>query len=40
VFEAALVVAAVSTVLLFVVFPWAEQHLPPNPLTGSGAVAR
>jgi len=36
--QAALLVAVVSAVLLFVVLPWVDPHLPANPLTGGGTV--
>jgi len=38
VIQALLLVAAVSAVLLFVVFPWIEPKLPQNPITGPGTV--
>jgi hypothetical protein len=38
--QALLLVAAVSLLLLFVVFPWVEPHLPPNPITGNGTVSQ
>ena len=34
--EALLLIAAVSALLLFVVFPWAEPHLPINDVTVTG----
>jgi hypothetical protein len=39
-FQALLFVAAVSLLLLFVVFPWIEPHLPPNPITGNNTVGQ
>jgi hypothetical protein len=33
-----LLLAAVSALLLFVIFPWIEPNLPPNPITGPGTV--
>jgi hypothetical protein len=38
--QALLLVALVSAVLLFVVFPWLEPRLPANPLTGPVTVSR
>ena len=38
--QALLLVALVSTLLLFVVFPWLEPRLPANPLTGPVTVSR
>ncbi|MDQ1752036.1 MAG: hypothetical protein QOE71_3092 [Pseudonocardiales bacterium] len=38
--QALLLIAAVSAVLLFVVFPWIEPHLPPNPITGANTVGQ
>jgi len=37
-FEAAVLIAIVSGLLLFVVFPWLEPKLPPNPITGVQTV--
>ena len=34
--QALVLVAAVSALLLFVVFPWADQHLPISQVTVSG----
>jgi hypothetical protein len=39
-FQALLLIALVSAVLLFVVFPWLEPKLPPNPITGPGTVSQ
>jgi hypothetical protein len=38
--QALLLIAAVSAVLLFVVFPWIEPHLPANPITGANTVGQ
>jgi hypothetical protein len=38
--QALLLVALVSALLLFVVFPWLEPRLPPNPLTGPVTVSQ
>jgi hypothetical protein len=38
--QALLLVAAVSALLLFVVFPWIEPKLPANPITGPGTVGQ
>ena len=38
--QALLLVAVVSSLLLFVVFPWIEPRLPANPLTGPVTVTR
>ena len=38
--QALLLVALVSALLLFVVFPWLEPRLPANPLTGPVTVSR
>ena len=38
--QALLLVALVSALLLFVVFPWIEPHLPANPITGTGTVGQ
>jgi hypothetical protein len=35
-----LLVAAVSALLLFVIFPWIEPKLPANPITGPGTVSQ
>lgn len=40
VMQALLLIAAVSVVLEFVVFPWIEPKLPPNPITGVQTVNR
>ncbi len=37
--QALLLVALVSGLLLFVVFPYFEPRLPANPLTGPGTVS-
>ena len=39
VLQVILLVAAVSALLLFVVFPWIEPKLPANPITGPGTVS-
>jgi hypothetical protein len=39
-FQVMLLLAAVSALLLFVVFPWLELNLPPNPITGPGTVGQ
>ena len=38
--QAALLIAAVAALLLFVVFPFVEPRLPSNPLTGPGTVSQ
>ncbi|HTZ42561.1 MAG TPA: hypothetical protein VMB79_01760 [Jatrophihabitans sp.] len=38
--QALLLVAAVSALLLFVVFPLVEPRLPANPITGPGTVSK
>jgi hypothetical protein len=38
--QALLLVALVAGLLLFVVFPWVEPKLPPNPITGPGTVGQ
>ena len=38
-FQALLLVALVSGLLLFVVFPYLEPRLPTNPLTGPATVS-
>lgn len=38
-FQALLLVALVSALLLFVLFPYLEPRLPANPLTGPGTVS-
>ena len=38
-FQALLLVALVSALLLFVVFPYVEPRLPANPLTGPVTVS-
>jgi hypothetical protein len=38
--QALFLVAAVSGLLLFVVFPWIEPKLPKNPITGPGTVTQ
>jgi competence protein ComGC len=35
-----MLVAVISLLLLFVIFPWLTPHLPSNPITGSGTVTR
>jgi hypothetical protein len=40
VLQALLLVALVSGLLLFVVFPWLEPRLPANPFTGPVTVSR
>jgi hypothetical protein len=35
-----LLIAAVSALLLFVIFPWIEPKLPNNPITGPGTVSQ
>jgi hypothetical protein len=40
VLQALLLIAAVSALLLFVVFPWIEPKLPANPITGGGTVSQ
>ncbi|MGI8665460.1 MAG: hypothetical protein ACR2N4_05450 [Jatrophihabitans sp.] len=40
VLQALLLVALVSAVLLFVVFPVLEPRLPANPITGPGTVGQ
>ena len=40
VLQALILVALVSALLLFVVFPWLEPRLPANPLTGPVTVSR
>jgi len=39
-FQALLLVALASALLMFVVFPWLEPRLPANPLTGPATVNR
>jgi hypothetical protein len=39
-FQVMLLLAAVSALLLFLVFPWLELNLPPNPITGPGTVGQ
>lgn len=39
VLQVVLLLAAVSALLLFVVFPWIEPKLPANPITGPGTVS-
>jgi hypothetical protein len=36
--QALLLIAAMSALLLFVIFPWVEPNLPPNPITGHNTV--
>ncbi|MDQ2836127.1 MAG: hypothetical protein M3Y42_00235 [Actinomycetota bacterium] len=38
--QALLLVAAVSALLLFVIFPVIEPRLPANPITGPGTVGQ
>jgi hypothetical protein len=40
VLQALLLVAAVSALLLFVIFPVVEPRLPSNPITGPGTVSQ
>lgn len=40
VLQALLLIALVSALLLFVVFPYVEPRLPANPLTGPVTVSR
>jgi hypothetical protein len=38
--QAVLLIAALCALLLFVVFPYIEPKLPPNPITGPGTVGQ
>jgi len=38
--QTVLLIAAVSLLLLFVVFPYIEPKLPSNPITGTGTVGQ
>jgi len=40
VLQAALLVALVASLLLFVIFPVIEPRLPSNPITGPGTVSQ